>query len=147
MELLLRRIWSNSECVTGTLNVDGVQVYFTLEPPIRFEKIAGDTAIPAGRYRVTITHSPKFKRDMPLLLDVPDFETVRIHWGNKAKDTDGCILVGNKRQDDTTILESRAAFDALAIELTAAFVRHEEIWIEIESPGIKSATDEADFGM
>ena len=68
-----------------------------MEDTVREKKIAGKTAIPAGTYQVIVNRSPKFKRDLPLLLDVPNFEGIRIHRGNTAKDTSGCILVGENK--------------------------------------------------
>ena len=57
-------------------------------------KIKGKTAIPRGYYDVRITYSPKYKRMMPLVVDVPGYSGIRIHSGNSAKDTEGCILFG-----------------------------------------------------
>ena len=68
-----------------------------MEDAVREEKIVGKTAIPAGTYQVIVNRSSKFKRDLPLLLDVPYFEWIRIHRGNTAKDTRGCILVGENK--------------------------------------------------
>lgn len=58
-------------------------------------KIPGETAIPYGRYKVVVTMSPKFKRELPLILDVKHFTGIRIHRGATAKNTDGCVLVGD----------------------------------------------------
>lgn len=68
-----------------------------MEDTVREKKIAGKTDIPEGTYQVIVNRSPKFKRDLPLLLDVPNFEGFRIHRGNTVKDTSGCILVGENK--------------------------------------------------
>ena len=94
MKLLLQRIAQTPEYTIGRLYIDDKFFCNTLEDAVREEKIAGKTAIPEGIYNVVVNRSPKFKRDLPLLLDVPNFEGIRIHRGNTAKDTSGCILVG-----------------------------------------------------
>ena len=121
MELELRRSPSDSESTAGELWLAGSFECYTLEDIVRpaGRKVAGATAIPAGRYEVDITFSPRFGQPMPLLLAVPDFEGVRIHWGNTAADTEGCILVGQTRGKDF-IGSSRAAFEALFPKLRAA---------------------------
>ena len=58
------------------------------------QKIAGKTAIPSGMYRVKKTFSPRFKKILPEILEVEGFSGVRIHAGNTAKDTEGCLLLG-----------------------------------------------------
>ena len=59
------------------------------------QKIAGQTAIPRGTYKLTVTMSKRFGRLMPQIMDVPQFEGVRIHGGNSAADTEGCPLLGS----------------------------------------------------
>jgi hypothetical protein len=81
-------------CTIGKMYIDGIDTCYTLEDVVREEKIYGETAIPTGTYKVIINFSNRFQQLMPLLLDVPEFEGVRIHPGNTDKDTHGCILVG-----------------------------------------------------
>ena len=75
-------------------------------------KIFGETSIPYGTYKVTITYSPKFQRDLPLVNNVPGFDGIRIHPGNTAVDTEGCILVGVNDQGGM-IHHSKDTFDKL----------------------------------
>lgn len=118
--------------------VDGHYECFGLEDAIREVpgqpvdswKVAGQTAIPAGRYGLRITHSPRFNRALPLLIGVPGFSGVRIHPGNTAVDTGGCLLVGKDRQPGR-VLQSRVAFEGLFGQLAAA---PGESWIRVENP-------------
>jgi len=82
-------------------------------------KVYGVTAIPSGTYDVEITYSPKYKREMPLLKDVKGFTGIRIHSGNRAEDSEGCILVGQTKSEDF-IGQSRLAYKALFKKLQAA---------------------------
>ena len=108
MKLLLKREFLGNDYTVGSLFIDGEYFCDTLEDPVRdidrdgaFEgkevKIPGRTAIPYGKYGITVNYSPKFRRRLPRLLDVPDFEGILIHRGNTADDTAGCILVGENR--------------------------------------------------
>ena len=96
MKLLLQRVAQEETYTIGKLYVDGARFCDTLEDKVRpyGEKVWGQTAIPTGKYKVVITYSNRFKRKLPLLVDVPMFEGIRIHAGNTAVDTHGCILVG-----------------------------------------------------
>ena len=98
MKLKLYRYKYNTEGdrnIIGDLFIDGVFFCHTLEDEKRADgvKVYGETAIKDGIYEVKLTFSPRFKRIMPLLLDVPMFEGVRIHGGNDSSNTLGCILV------------------------------------------------------
>jgi hypothetical protein len=87
----------------------------TLEDKVRQTnevKVYGKTAIPFGVYMITITLSPKFNRELPLINDVPGFQGIRIHPGNTAEDTEGCILVGVNDQVGA-IHHSKDTFDKL----------------------------------
>lgn len=126
MKLRLVREESSNTTTFGNLYVDNVWECWTLEDAVRDEKIYGSTAIPFGTYRVVVTWSPRFKRQLPLLIGVPGFDGIRIHPGNTHKDTEGCLLVGEEKQGET-ILNSRKAFDKLYNKL----VKAKNITIEI----------------
>lgn len=113
LKLELRRIIKSEVCTIGELYADGEFECYTLEDRERHGlKVPGETAIPFGTYTVVVTRSQRFQRLLPLLLEVPEFSGVRIHPGNTAKDTGGCILVGETKTQDA-VLSSRKAFDIL----------------------------------
>ena len=92
-------------------------------------------AIPEGRYAVVITWSPKFKQWLPLLLGGPDFNRlfkgIRIHAGNTAEDTLGCILVG-RNQIVGHVLESRKWLGVVKHKIVEAKARDEAVWLTIK---------------
>jgi hypothetical protein len=114
------------------LSVNGIFFGYVLEDAMRPIKIPKLTAIPYGRYRVSLNPSKRFGRRMPLLLQVPNFDGVRIHAGNTDADTEGCLLVGMNRQGPDAIGDSRRAFDSLFARMLDADSHGEEIWISIE---------------
>lgn len=116
MTLTIMRENSAHGATHGVLFVDGCFECFTLEDEVRDAKIPGVTAIPAGTYSVALTHSPRFGRVLPLVQRVPGFEGVRIHAGNTAGDTHGCVLVGRTR-GTATIGESALALSRLMTKL------------------------------
>lgn len=132
MKLLLERLQKDPDVTIGELKVDGLFECWTLEDAVRPDgvKIFGETAIPPGHYTVDITYSPRFKVQMPLLLNVAGYLGVRIHTGNTADDTEGCILVGTDRLRKS-LGRSRLAYDALFPKLAAAKKRGEPISLEI----------------
>ena len=133
MNLQLKRYIFTPKSTTGHLFVNDVFQCYTLEDVVRAPgepKVYGETAIPEGRYRVAITWSPRFQQNMPLLHDVPGFEGVRIHPGNKPEDTEGCILVGHARDKDW-IGGSRDAYAALYNKLLTPQLYGEEIWLTV----------------
>ena len=141
MELKLRRIARKEDYTIGRLYVDGVYFCDTLEDKDRglkqslpasvnkAMKKAGATAIPTGKYKVTLkVKSPKFSKKkqydfcggyLPRLINVPAFEGVLIHIGNTAKDTEGCILVGRNTKVGK-VLDSGVTFRALYEKLKEA---------------------------
>lgn len=104
-------------------------------------KIKGETAIPTGRYLVDMkTVSPRLggraqylfcKGRLPRLCNTPGYQGVLIHIGNTAKDTDGCILIGENKAVGQ-VLNSTATFRKVYTMLKAADERGEQIWITIE---------------
>ena len=147
MELELRRVKEVGEATIGELRLDGDLLCYTLEDKVREPskgalalsvsswKIPGKTAIPRGRYALALTWSPRFGRVLPLLKQVPGFEGVRIHTGNRVSDTEGCILVGMETQGESLFL-SRKAYGILleAISILKpdnTRVLKEETWMTI----------------
>ena len=124
MKIELVRIAFKSTYTIGKLYVDDTYFCDVLEDvdrgldssmsesEILEKKVKGQTAIPTGHYVINITYSPKYKRMMPLLLDVKGFSGIRIHSGNTAKDTEGCLIVG-KNKKVGMVLESRDTYQRL----------------------------------
>ena len=141
MELLLDRKYPKSEYCIGRLYIDGKFFCNTLEDKIvdlnkngTFDcgefKISGHTAIPYGEYEVKVTYSPKFKRELPILLNVSHFEGIRIHRGNTHKDSSGCILVGENSKKGM-LLNSTKYEENITKLLKEAQHRNEKIIIKI----------------
>ena len=124
MRLTLIRIANRPTYCIGKLYIDGVYFSDVIEDvdrglddkmsvdEILNRKIKGETAIPTGIYNVQITYSPKYKKNMPLLLNVKGYSGIRIHSGNTAKDTEGCLIVG-KNTKVGMVTESRVTYNAL----------------------------------
>ena len=124
MKLKLIRQFGTEGFSEGKLFIDDVFECYTVEDEDRHleaggTKIPAVTAIPKGSYEVVLSMSPRFKRILPEVLNVPGFTGVRIHSGNSSKDSEGCILVGssNDRNDDDWIGGSRVALSQLMVKL------------------------------
>lgn len=143
MELTLVRKFKGPAYTIGDLGINGRFFCNTIEDAVRNlpaecpdtprgkscackEKVYARTAIPAGRYRITLEYSPRFKRRMPCLHDVPHFLGVLIHPGNTEADSAGCIIVGENTVKGK-VLNSRATFR----KLYALLEKEEEITILI----------------
>ena len=150
MKLKLLRLRKGAPSTPGALFVNGLFECYTLEDMVRDDpnpetpqneaKVMKETAIPAGTYKVIINESPKFKRMMMRLLEVPGFDGILIHGGNTVEDSAGCILVGNgigknvvmSRAIDAILAgTSTPALNSLQAKVHAALVDGEEVMIQI----------------
>ena len=132
----LRRFAFLKNCTFGVLKQDSQPRWFTLEDPDRLmvslPKIMERTAIPAGIYPIKIKNwSPKFKRSLPEILNVPGFSDILIHIGNDHTNTSGCCLVGMRASIIAErIYESSTAFEqvykAMAVGENILAVTREE---------------------
>jgi len=132
MELkIIRKEFTESSTI-GDFLINDEFFCYSLEDMVRENgvKIPSQTAIPEGRYKVIIDQSNRFKRAMPHILNVPNFEGIRIHNGNYTKDTEGCPLLGFTKSKDF-VGDSKNAFNKFFDKLYMA-LRDEECWITIE---------------
>jgi len=132
MRLTLARTDKLHGATLGELSEDGVHICYTLEDTVRPAgvKVPGQTAIPAGSYRVIVNLSARFRRPLPLVQNVPGFSGIRIHPGNTTADTEGCILVGYERAG-AMLLHSRVAFEALFSMIRAALADGESVTLDV----------------
>ena len=154
LEMKLVRIALRPDYTIGRLFLGDQQEKFcdTLEPTCRpfdidpkrdsysvqtvkvfMHKVKGKTAFPDGRYRVTLNPSCRFRRLLPRLQKVPGFDDILIHQGNTAKDTQGCILVGENTQRGM-VLRSTVTLNALHSRLLNAIAEGKQIFITISTP-------------
>ena len=132
--LLLERDFARKDSTLGKirLTAEGIaplDICYTLEDPVREPadrptgdldswvhgwKIPKQTAIPRGRYNLTIDFSQRFQKELPRLIAVPGFTGIRIHKGNSSTNTEGCILVGASRNvKQGTIFNCQPALDSI----------------------------------
>lgn len=141
--LVLHRKWKCDAYTIGKLyrkDNKGNEIYIcdTMEDKVRnkitvalnaFVKVFGKTAIPYGTYEIVRSYSNKYKKILPLLLNVPHFEGIRIHSGNTAEDSDGCILPGfNTVKGKVT--DSRNTFKKLDTWIESA-LKKGKVYIQI----------------
>ena len=141
MNLTLKRLNLTPNYTEGELYVNGVYFCKTLEDTNRDlnkngqfdnneKKVYGETCIPYGKYKVILSYSPKFKRELPEILEVPDFQGIRIHRRNKISYTLGCVLCSEKVKNG--YLSNSTPYEIKLVELfKQAKSRNEESFIEI----------------
>ena len=139
MEILVKRLYKKSDYTIGKMYINGEYFCDTVEDTdrgltqsmseekIRAIKVYGKTAIPAGRYRVTLTYSNKFKRVLPLVNAVKGFLGIRMHNGVNADSSLGCIIVGENKIKGG-VINSKATMERLMAKL----IGQNEIYITIE---------------
>ena len=142
MELKLERKYrSNNYCI-DKLYINGKYFSDALEDPdrgltdsmsleeIKKIKIKGNTCIPYGTYNVTITYSPRFKKNLPLINNVKGFDGIRIHSGNTPQDTEGCLLLGLNKVKGR-VVDSKVTVNKFIDIVQKALNKGEKVTIEI----------------
>lgn len=144
MKIEVKRRYLGSEYTIGSMYINGEYFCDTLEDKVRDLNKDGDlndkgegkvyaqTAIPYGEYEIVVKHSPKFDRILPRLLNVPHFEGILIHRGNTAKDSAGCILIGENRIKGKVVNSTKYEERLTALCLVAQ-LKGEEICITISN--------------
>ena len=131
MQLTLKRRPSQFDATVGDLYIDTKHICYTLEDlvrerpgvPVAQWKVKGKTAIPAGVYPVTLEYSPKYGEDTLTIQNVPGYQYIRMHAGNTAADTEGCILLGTQASDHTLVGGSSRPAVALVHSLVAPVIQ------------------------
>lgn len=153
INLLIERKWRKAEYTIGRFYVNGTFLCNSLEDTdrgldksmplksIQLKKIPSKTAIPTGTYIVKLSRSPKFATKawgkkynglVPEILDVPGFEGVRIHPGNRASDTEGCPLVGDNKVVGGVINSQKRYYQLMDDYLMPAHRKNDTITITIK---------------
>lgn len=126
---------------------DGHRLCYTLEDevrelpgqPVATWKVKGATAIPAGRYRVSLEHSPRFGPDTLTVHDVPGFVGVRMHAGNTEQDTEGCPLLGMEVNPHGIVGgTSRPAVALIKHLVRAAAGRGEAVFLDVVNTTVEA---------
>lgn len=145
MDILLNRFNLTPRSVVSNLIVNREEFCYCIEDTVREElvdgdwtwnvanKVYGETAIPSGVYKIIVSFSERFQKDLPLLLDVPNFKGIRFHKGNKPENSGGCLLPGMKwrKKNPDWIGRSKKAFDPLFDKIKAALGKGEDVYIRI----------------
>lgn len=143
LRLMIDRAWKKPGYTISRFFVDGERWCEALEDTdrgltssmsteeIKAKKIYGRTAIPSGKYRVTLTWSPKFKKNLPLVNDVKCYSGIRFHAGNTANDSAGCILLG-KNSAVGMVTNSTYWTEQLITAVKSAVDRGEIVTLEIK---------------
>lgn len=126
---------SGESFTPGKLYRNGVFYCFTVEDEDRRmecggEKVYGRTAIPRGKYKLRVSMSNRFKKELPEVMGVDGFAGVRIHGGNKAENSEGCVLTGKVRTS-TGVANCADVVADITRLVKEASAKGEESWLEI----------------
>lgn len=153
LELLIERYDFGADYTEGRIYVEGMYFGETMEPysrhlssamplsEIKKKKVAGLTAIPTGRYKVTLAISPRLKDRVygkrydgkfPVLLDVPAFSGILLHPLNYGYESNGCIGVGEKWLPGKIVRAQQGHYDLMDMYILPAVQRGQDIFITIK---------------
>jgi hypothetical protein len=143
MELVLTRKYFTDTSTVSELSVNGTFFCHILEDvdrgltssmsldEIKQKKVFAKTCIPYGKYKVINSYSPRFKKYLPLLLNVPGYAGIRIHPGNRHTDTAGCLLPGKYNSKTPNFVGSSVVTFNSLMKLITQAEKKEEIIISI----------------
>ena len=123
MDIILERKVKNANSTEGNLYINGKWFCHVIEDVVRAKpgewkkelKVYAKTAIPYGRYQVMVTYSPKFKRMLTAILNVPDFIGIRIHNGVNEGSSAGCPIISYINDDGSNGIRNRVVNDKKAM--------------------------------
>jgi len=146
MQVLLRRLKSDSKATLGFMDIDDDPMFFTLEDAHHDTKIMHETRIPAGEYEIKLRNDGgmnkkytdkfghAFHKGMLHLQNVPNYKWIYIHFGNRAEHTSGCVLVGtigDLTEDNKSIGRSVDAYKKIYARISLALLDGEKVTIKI----------------
>lgn len=142
MRLHVQLIAETPDSTLSVLTIAGEFVCFVLEDGYREKKIAGETRIAPGVYRVEQRkeghffeqYRAQFRHGYALeLKGVPNFQYILLHIGNTVHDTRGCLLVGLGVgfNGNFAVNQSTAAYLQLYEMVKLAFDKGEVVEVEV----------------
>lgn len=152
LEIIFERYIYGDDYTEGRCYVDGALFGESMEPKsrhltsdmplseIKKIKVAGKTAIPAGRYKTTLAvsqrlkdrvYGKKYNGKFPLLNDVPGFSGILIHPLNYGTESSGCLGVGEKWMPGKILKSQQAYYDLMDYYIIPADKKGREVYVTI----------------
>lgn len=147
MEVAVKRYSGGKDDTLGLFMIDCSYYCYTIEDEYQNKKVYGETRIPEGKYELALRkvggfHQRYLKKfgagwhkGMLWVQDVPGFEYILIHIGNRDDDTAGCILVGNTANnnqiDEGFIGDSTNAYKTIYPIIRDELLTGNKVFIEI----------------